>query len=132
MMAGHKKFLGLDYGERRIGLALAEEGSLALPYKILTNDSRLQLLRELQKIIQAENISLVVVGLPYSLSGQTNERLQITQEFVAWLKNNLDLEVATMDESFTSKMFSKMGVKKEIDKHSAAAILTSWLEKKNV
>lgn len=132
MFIAKRKILGLDYGDRRIGLALAEEGSMAVPYKILENKSHPSLLLELQKIISEENISLLVVGLPHSLSGRANERLRITQEFVTWLKESFSLEVTTMDERFTSKMFSKMGVKKDIDKHSATAILDSFLNQTHV
>jgi putative holliday junction resolvase len=132
MSTAHRKILGLDYGDKRIGLALAEEGSIALPYKILENKSQASLLVALTEIIAAESISLIVVGLPYSLSGQMNERLRLTQDFVAWLKTKVPLEIFTVDERFTSKMFLKMGVKEDIDKHSAAAILDSFLSQDHV
>lgn len=121
-----KKLLGIDYGDQRIGLALAEAKSIAVPYKIIKNNDNL--LTELKKIIQEESIDLIVVGLPHSLSGKVNERLNITKEFINFLNNNLDIPIKTVDETLTSKLFTKMGVKKDIDKHSAMAILNTWLE----
>ena len=120
--------LGIDYGDKRVGLALAEAGSMAAAFKVLANNSREELLSELKNIIEQENIDKVVVGLPYSLSGEVNERLNITKEFVDYLKKNLGIEIFTVDERLTSKMFTKLGVKKDIDEHSAAAILDTFLK----
>ncbi len=118
------KLLGIDYGDKRIGLALAEAGSLALPYKVIDNDS---VLEEINKIIKEENITTVVVGLPHSLSGNDNERLNITKQFIKYLENNLTVSIKTVDEQMTSKLYTKQGVKKDIDKHAATAILDTYL-----
>ena len=122
-----KRLLGIDYGDKRVGLALADMGGLALPYKILENKNQEFLLDELNTIIEQEKIDTVVIGLPNSLSGQSNERLEITQSFVDFLSKHITQPVATVDEQMTSKMFDKMGVKKDLDKHSAAAILDTFI-----
>ena len=57
--------LGLDYGEKNIGLAVADENSkMALPYKVLINNGEDFILKELKKIIIEEKISKIIVGLP--------------------------------------------------------------------
>ena len=123
------RILGIDYGDKRIGLALADKNSIALPYKILPNIDRQQILTELDNIIKQENIDQVVVGLPHSLSGKTNERLDITQRFVDWLEKSLVIPVDTVDERYTSQFYERQGIKKDIDKYAASAILETWLEK---
>ncbi len=127
-----KKYLGIDYGDKRVGLALAAEASIALPYKVLLNNSLEQLLVDLQKIVEQENISLIVVGLPHSLSGNLNQRLAITQRFVDILKVKIAVPVVTVDEQMSSKLYERQGVKKDIDKYAASAILDTYLTQTHV
>jgi len=129
-----KKVLGIDYGDRRVGLAMAEVGSIAVPYKILFNKNLETLIDDLDKIIKEENISIVVAGLPHSLTGYDNERIKITENFIKLLSKYLlaqNIPVKTVDEQLTSKLFYKMGVSQEIDKHAATAILDTFLSQTN-
>lgn len=128
MFIPQPKILGIDYGDKRVGLALAALDSIAAPYLILANKSFDFLLAELKKIIIAENIEIVVVGLPHSLSGVANERLLLTEKFIDQLRQNLKVKVFTVDEQYTSKLYSQQGVKKDLDKYAATAILDTWLE----
>lgn len=121
------KFLGIDYGDQRVGLALAEGSGPALPFKVLKNTKRL--IEDIKDIIKEEDINNLVVGLPHSFSGQENERLIITKNFIKDLQKVLDINVATVDEQLTSKLYEKMGVVKDIDKHAATAILDTYLIK---
>ena len=123
------KLLGIDYGDKRVGLAIAELGSIAVPYKVLENSKKL--FEELQEIISQENINEIIIGLPHSLSGQPNERLEITQKFIEELGKFINLPIKEVDEQLTSKLFIKQGVKKDIDKHAATAILDTYLEQNN-
>lgn len=122
-----QKFLGIDYGDKRVGVAIAEEGSIALPYKVLQNNNPKDLLGQLKDIIDIESVSLLVVGLPNSLSGQENERFRITRDFVDFLKSNLDIKVETVDEQYSSKIYQRQGVVKDIDKYAATEILDTFL-----
>ena len=121
------KILGIDYGDKRVGLSVAAFESMAIPYTIIENKSFSFLLSELNKVIAEENITVVVVGLPRSLSGNSNERLVLTEKFITQLKQNLDLKIFTVDEQYTSKLYSQQGVKKDLDKYAATAILETWL-----
>lgn len=126
------KILGIDYGDKRVGLALAELGSIAVPLKVIQNKGLGGLLEEIKEIIKSEEINNIVVGLPHSFSGNSNERLEITQSFVDFLKANLEIGISTVDEQLTSKMYENMGVKKDIDKHSATAILETYLAQNDI
>ena len=122
------KILGIDYGDKRVGLALAEMGSIAVPLKVVQNSGPEALLEEIREIINSEEVKSIVIGLPHSFSGNTNERLETTQAFVDFLKGSLnDIGVSTVDEQLTSTLYENMGVKKDIDKHSATAILETYL-----
>jgi putative holliday junction resolvase len=125
------RLLGIDYGDKNIGLALGDLGGIALPYKILDNQGEDFVVSQLKEIVTAENIEVIVVGLPHSLSGKRNERLDITQKFVDLLNEKLNIKVATVDEQMTSKLYDKLGVKKDIDKHAAAAILDTYISLQN-
>lgn len=122
-----QKFFGIDYGDKRVGLAIAEAGSIALPYKVLQNNNLGELLAELKELIKTESVSLLVVGLPHSLSGNENERYRITMDFVNFLKTNLDINIETVDEQFSSKIYQRQGVVKDIDKYAATEILDTFL-----
>ncbi|RJQ35585.1 Holliday junction resolvase RuvX [Candidatus Parcubacteria bacterium] len=126
-----QRLLGIDYGDKNIGLALADLGSIALPYKIINNNGFEGIVSQLKKIIAAENIEVIVVGLPHSLSGETNERFVITRKFIDALTKELDIKIVGVDEQMTSKLYDKQGVKKDIDKHAAAAILDTYLAQQN-
>ena len=122
-----QKILGIDYGDKRVGVAIAEVGSVALPYKVLQNNNLKDLLEQLKNIIDVESVSLLVVGLPNSLSGQENERFRITKSFVDFLKSNMDIQVETVDEQYSSKIYQRQGVSKDIDKYAATEILDTFL-----
>lgn len=125
------KYLGIDYGDKRVGLALAAPGSIALPYKVLANNNLEQLLAEIRAVIRAESVSLVVVGMPHSLAGVMNQRQAITKQFINFLSSQIDLPIKIVDEQFTSKLYTKQGVKTDIDKHAATAILDTFLAQNN-
>lgn len=123
------KVLGIDYGDKRVGLAIGAKGSLALPYKVIFNDGLEALLKEIRAIMEEEKIDTVVVGLPRSLAGQTNARWQITNNFVNFLKRHLsEINIETVDERMTSRLYERQGVRRDIDKHAAAAILDTYLQ----
>ncbi len=121
------KILGIDYGDKNIGLALAEDDSIAVPYKVIKNSSLAEVLVELKEIVKKEEIELLVIGMPYSLNSQENERTGITKEFISFLKDNLGLKIEIVNEQFTSQLYAKMGLKDNLDKYAATAILDTYL-----
>ena len=59
------KYLGIDYGERKVGLAISE-GQLASPFKVLTVSSLNDALTQVQQTIKKECIDMVIIGMPDS------------------------------------------------------------------
>lgn len=121
-----QKYLGVDWGEKRIGLALAEAGlSLALPFK--TVDS----LPDLLAVIDLEEITDIVIGSPRKMSGEAaNNPLWL--DFIGKLKNSTKLNIHFIDERLTSLAADARGGrdknKASRDEIAASIILQDFLD----
>lgn len=112
--------LGIDYGGKRVGLAIADRmDRLAVQHGVLENSD--DLLNELRRIVNVKDIEKIVVGLPLGLSGKETEQTHATRNFVATL-SGLGIPVDTMDERMTS-------VQGGSDSGAAVLILQSYLDK---
>jgi putative Holliday junction resolvase len=137
------RYLGIDYGSKRVGLALSdEEGLMAFPYKIIKND--LELVDNIHNICGIEEISAIVLGESHDLSGKPNKIMGSIEEFKRNLEEELDLPIYFEKEFMTSifargndgkrtndAMKIKKGKDKKIDDSAAALILQRYLDRKN-
>jgi putative Holliday junction resolvase len=127
-------YLGIDYGEKRVGLAIgSDETKIASPFFVLENKGRDFLLEEIKKICQTEGVKGVVVGVPITLPGRIGPQTEEVLRFVDFLKNNLSLPVETEDERFSSVMVDKLMAEyraKERDAVAAMIILQSYFDRK--
>ena len=126
------KYLGLDYGEKRIGVAVSDDdGNLAFPKSVEVGSWKL-VVENLKKIIKEEKIGAIVLGLPLGFSMQETESTKKAQEFGKFLKKELSVEVFFQNEVLTSKEVEKSGLSKKTmtDASSAALILQSFLDSK--
>ena len=105
------KILGIDYGLKRVGLALADTLFVASPFLTLKNDKNI--FNELKNICEKENIELIVVGLPKTLRGGESEQTKLTNEFANKLKKFTNLSIEMQDERFTTKIFEDYHLKKD-------------------
>lgn len=123
------KYLGIDFGLRRIGLAISE-GDLASPWRILEVKNFSDALQKISSIIKAGHFQKIVVGLP---EGKMNKNVV---GFVAALKKR-GFEVETFEETLSSKraleVMIEQGINREKRRHedaySAAEILQNYLER---
>jgi len=130
------KLLGIDFGDKRIGLATADDKiRIAFPFKVIFQKSPKQTLEELQNILDEEGITDIVIGLPLSFNFQeTNESRKI-HEFVLKIREKFtNRNIHEENEILTSKEAENlMGFKKSkdgiIDAVAAALILQSYLDK---
>lgn len=124
------KILGIDYGEKKIGLSLSA-GSIALPWKILSDfNSSSEVIEEIKKIINQEKIEIVVIGKPFSLQGSMSNQTKVVDDFIKFFKKNINLPVYEIDERFSSQMAKKQLLGKNDDAQAAANILQTYLDKK--
>jgi putative holliday junction resolvase len=131
------KILGIDYGKKRIGTAIGfVQGKISIPQEVIENKNFDFALEEIRRIVKEEDIDLIVVGLPISLSGEAkSDQLKEVQIFINKLSDNINLEVDKEDERLSSKeagnllLGSKGGKRDDV---AAMLILQSYMNKINV
>ena len=129
------RILGIDYGEKRVGLALSDPmHMIASPYKSIPNNPAL--IVAIQSIMKAEIVEFVVVGLPKGMKGQKTAQTKYVNSFVENLNQN-HIKVELVDERLTSisakKALVEQGIKTGhnkglIDQTAAAIILQQYLD----
>lgn len=122
------KFLGIDFGTKRVGLALSDDArKLAFPYSVLANDEKL--LKTVITVAKKENVSEVVMGESKNFSGEPNILMKDIDVFKKSLEDS-GLRVIFEPEflsSFQAKRFQ--GENEMHDASSAAIILQSYLDR---
>lgn len=136
--------LGIDYGRRRIGLALSDvTGMLARPWKAIGREGSpaqvaSTLAREIASLISDDDgLGTVVVGLPRRLSGEANEQTPHVDALIARLRALVEVPVVTQDERLSSREAESLLARTEkdwrkrkplIDAMAAAVILQDYLD----
>ena len=149
------KAIGIDLGERRVGVAVSDpDGIVATPYAVIdlhaksgssakasrqaaAQASRQALCQKLQEIASEIKAEAVVVGMPLNLDGTSGPAARWAEVQIAALSEALDIPVLTHDERFTTAIaeramleadLSRKRRKKSIDKSAATIMLQSWLD----
>jgi putative holliday junction resolvase len=135
------RIIALDYGHKRIGIAVTDE--LQLIANGLTTVNPNEIMPYLKKYIASETVSCIVVGKPMQMNNTESESEKFITPFLKSLSKQFpDIPVVRIDERFTSKMaFQTMidsGIskksrqnKKLIDTISATIILQTYMETTN-
>jgi len=143
------RILGIDYGTRRIGLALSDEnGRLAFPKEILSNDTKV--FSKLDEVLKKENIIEVVIGESLDFSGMPNKVSKEIDAFIAKLEDiykfpihrepefltSLAARESTQTKSSLHTSQSHTRSKKRspgfVDASAAALILQRYLDRRNL
>lgn len=98
------RVLAIDYGQRRIGLALSDPlGITAQPMEAIERRNNRSLMEELEKLITRWEVKMIVVGLPFNMDGSKGGKaLQTTETFIQRLQERFDLPVIAWDERLTT------------------------------
>lgn len=95
--------IGLDLGEKRVGVAASDpEGLLAFPVGLLDGSNEAALLDAIEEVVRGREASAVVIGLPRRLDGSIGAAAEKTLRFRALLAARLGIPVETWDERLTS------------------------------
>jgi putative Holliday junction resolvase len=95
------KYLAIDYGLKRTGLAVCDPSqTICSPLTVL--DSTKDIISRLTEIIAEQNIDAVVIGLPFNMDGTEGPQAQIVRQFADKLKAAIDLSIYFQDERLTS------------------------------
>ena len=142
-MADNKRYLGLDYGAKTVGVAVSDPLLMgATPLEIIRRNRENKIRRTLTRIeelIQEYDIDEIVLGLPLNMDGSEGERAVKTREFGDKLFTRFNIKVNYFDERLSSveahERLNDMGFKSQshdeyIDKIAAMVILEGFLENK--
>jgi len=135
----HTRIMGLDIGEKRIGVALSDPlgiiaGALTVVDRV-TDDAAL---KEIIDLARENEVERIVVGMPRSLDGSLGKQAQAVQSFVDLLKKRTDIPIVTWDERLSTvaaeRTLLEVGMKrdkrkKRRDSLAAAIILQGYLDR---
>tara|TARA_Y100001970_G_scaffold72373_1_gene91855 strand:+ start:1464 stop:1883 length:420 start_codon:yes stop_codon:yes gene_type:complete len=131
--------LAIDYGEKKVGLALSDPLKIiAKPYKTVNNISDEKLIEIFRTIISDKNIDEIVIGLPLTMKNSFSKQTENVDKFIELLKEKINIKVVVVDERLSSieakKSLVNQGIKtghnkKDIDMTAAALFLQSYLDK---
>jgi len=134
-----QRLLGLDVGAKTIGLALSDVGlRVATPMETIARSRFRADAERIAKIVQAQDVGGLVIGLPVSMDGREGPRCQSVRQFAANLLGHLDIAIAFWDERLSTAAVERVLIQEAdlsrrrraqvIDKMAAAYILQGALD----
>ena len=130
--------LGLDIGDKRIGVALSDpEEILASPLTTIVRADDKTTLDAIVNLIDNHQVQRVVVGLPYSLDGSIGSQANKVMSFIEQLSKYIDVDIEVLDERLSTvtaeNLLIEAGIKSEKRKErrdaaAAAVILQGYLD----
>ena len=131
------KILGVDWGEKRLGLAISQDPKWAFPWKILEVQNFTQTIEDISAIVEAEKIDCLVIGLPLGLDGKDTPQTSRVREVAADLGNVLHIPVEIVDERLTSEAAKELHKESgkslhSVDAQAAAQILQTYIAQKQL
>jgi len=132
------RILGIDYGHKRLGLALSDEGeTLASPLPVYQRRDTKEDHAFLAQLVEEKEVRQIVVGLPRNMDGSLGEMAQEVLAFVETLKKKTHLPIDTFDERLTSAEAERVLIQANLsrkrrktlrDSLAAVLILQGYLE----
>jgi putative Holliday junction resolvase len=135
------RFLGLDYGSKRIGVALSDpDGTMAFPIETIQVKPDGSHFKDIKTIIDAYQVAKLIVGLPYNMDGSIGDRAREVMRWGGHIEALLGLPVIFWDERLSTSEAHEMllginvkGRKRKsiVDKIAASIILKAYLDSEN-
>ncbi len=135
------RVLGMDVGERRVGLAVSDPmGWNAHSYAVMQRSSEEKELAYLQQVCREMEITQLVSGLPKNMDGTLGPKALEVESYARRMAELLALPLEFVDERLTTVSAHRMLLeadlsrrkrKEVVDKVAAAYILQTWLDRKN-
>lgn len=124
------RYLGIDYGKKRIGLAISdEESKIAFPHSVVQNNKAA--LEVIASMVSANKIKTAVLGESKDFKGKDNPVMEDIQKFKAALETSCKLSVVFEPEFLTSVQAARwQGKTDKLDASAAAIILQSYLDRR--
>ena len=132
------RLIGLDLGSKRIGVSICDEKQLiATPLKTINKNSLIELIDELKKIINENDIKGVVIGNPLNMDGSLGPSAQSVKDTSQNIEKNLNIPICLWDERLSTvgafKLTRQLNVnvskrEKKIDENAATFILQGAID----
>ena len=133
------RILGIDYGDRRIGLALCDAGEMiasGLP-TIERAGPSIDLTEPLRRVCREQGVECIVVGVPVNMDGSYGPRARLSLDFAQRLRDTLGIEVKTWDERLTTAQAERLMLSADLsrekrkqrrDRLAAQLLLQNYLD----
>ena len=133
-MHSEEEILGLDYGEKRIGVSISRlNKKMAIPHSIIQYRDIEVAFDKIKKIIENNNIELIVLGIPKTLKNEIGFKAKEVLSFKEKLSKNIKIDVELEDERLSTvqalNSIDRKSKNKYVDDSSATIILNNYLEK---
>lgn len=137
------RILGLDYGTKRIGIAISDElRIIAQPLEYISADPIFKVWERLKELLHEMPYRLIIIGLPRNMNGSNGAAVEKVKHFIHLLKKEkgLDIPIKTWDERLTTVLANRLlsrsihsqkrrkRRKEKVDKVAAAIILQGFLD----
>ena len=129
-----EEILGIDYGEKRIGISISMlNKKIAVPHSIIQYSNKENAIDEINEIVEKNKIKLVVLGIPKTLKNEIGFKAKEVLLFRDSLQKKINIDIELEDERLSTvqalKSINKNSKNKYVDDSSAAIILNNYLEK---
>ena len=132
------RLIGLDLGSKRIGVSICDEKQLiATPLKTINRNTLNELIAELKKIIDENDIRGIVIGNPLNMDGSSGRSAQSVKDTSQKIEENVNIPICLWDERLSTvgafNLSSQLDInvskrKKKIDENAAAFILQGAID----
>jgi len=125
------RLLGIDYGEKKIGIAISDEsGKFAFPHGVIDNVSANGVLKALKIICDKNNVGKIILGQSLTYKMQPNPIMKRVEKFKSFIEERLKIPIEYENEILTTKQAERaMGKNEKIHASAAALILQTYLDK---
>ena len=132
------RLIGLDLGSKRIGVSICDEKqSIATPFKTINKTNKDELINELKKIINENNVKGIVIGYPINMDGSLGSSAQSVNDIANNIDEAINIDICLWDERLSTvgafNLSSQLDVnvtkrEKNIDQNAAAFILQGAID----
>ena len=137
-IGNNSRLLGIDPGNKNIGFAICDENKkVATPLKTIKKSKFENLLKEINQIIEENQIKGIIIGNPINMDGTSGKSSQSANDFAKNLSKNITIPIAMWDERLSSegsfKITRELGSNitstvNKLDKNAAAFILQGAID----
>ena len=129
------RYLGLDYGQKRIGIAISDlSNTIATTYDVLANNRNF--LESLKKVVESEKITHIVIGLPLHMNGAKGEKAILAEALGEEIKKMIDVEILYEDERLTTvsaeRILIEGDVRRDKRKNKIDSLAATFILQKNL